>query len=270
MKNYLVGPLAVIGFYQMVWLKRDSLTQAPRRPHPKPSLGVAPAPPARLPASDVVGKVRGFMEHGQILPGSKLPPERTLAAKLGVGRPALREAIKVLSGLGVLESRRGSGTFVRIAEPAPEQLPMLADAETNGLSVLDLLEVRKILEPRAAWLAATRANERQLLEIEDARQRLEMRDRDWKMVAKLDYELHAAIFRGANNPVLLLIYQFLMSRILAGRAEKVRLVSDVQVMRNSHKAIVEAILKRQADAAERAMIDHLHSVGMNFISEARL
>jgi DNA-binding FadR family transcriptional regulator len=59
-----------------------------------------------------------------------------------------------------------------------------------------------------------------------------------------------------------------MSRILGNRAVKVRFEPDVELMRNSHKAIVEAILKRQADAAERAMIDHLHSVGMDFIREA--
>lgn len=250
----------------MVWLKRDSLTPAARIP--KRDLGVAPARPARLPASDVLTKIRGLIEQGQIPPGSKLPAERALAAELGVGRPALREAIKVLSVLGVLESRRGSGTFVKKAEPAPELSPALADAETTDLGMLDLLEVRKILEPRAAWLAATRASERQLLEIEDARQRLEMHDRDWKMAAKLHYEIHTAIFRGAQNPVLLLLYEFLMSRILGNRGVKVRFEPDVESMRNSHKAIVEAILNRQADAAERAMIDHLHSVGMDFIREA--
>lgn len=95
-----------------------------------------------------------------------------------------------------------------------------------------------------------------------------MHDRDWKMVAKLDYELHAAIFRGAENPVLLIMYEFLMSRILESRAVKVRFTADVELMRSSHKAIVEAILKRQADAAERAMTEHLHSVGLDFIREA--
>jgi len=219
-------------------------------------------------APDVIARVRELIEHGRIPAGSKLPPERTLAAELGVSRPALREAIKVLSGLGMLESRHGSGTYVKSTEPVPDLLPSLADAGATELKVLDLLEVRKILEPRAAWLAATRASERQLLDIENARQRLELRDRDWKLAAKLDYELHAAIFRGAQNPILLLIYEFLMSRIMRGRFEKVRFAPDVQQMRKSHEAIVEAILKRQAAAAEEAMIDHLHNVGMDFIREA--
>jgi len=249
----------------MVWLKRNSLT--PVAPTHKARRDPDAAPPVPPGGSDVLTRVRALIEHGQLLPGSKLPPERALAAELGVGRPALREAIKVLSGVGVLETRRGSGTYVT-AGAGPDLLPALTAAASTDLGVLDLLEVRKILEPRAAWLAATRASEKQLLEIESARQRLEMRDRDWKMAARLDYELHIAIFRGAENPVLLLIYEFLMSRILASDAGKARLMPDVEMVRSSHKAIVEAILKRQADAAERAMIDHLHSAGMDFIREA--
>ena len=252
----------------MVWLKRNSLTPATLTPKPKRDPGVALAQPARLPASDVLTKIRGLIEPGQIPPGSKLPPERALAAELGVGRPALREAIKVLNVLGVLESRRGSGTFVKTVEPAPGLPPAPADTGTTDFGVLDLLEVRKILEPRAAWLAATRASERQLREIENTRQRLDMHDRDWKMLAELHCELHTAIFRGARNPVLLLLYEFLMSRISRNPGAKVRCELGVELMRNSHKAIVEAILKRQADAAERAMIEHLHSVGMDFIREA--
>lgn len=247
----------------MVWLKRDSLTPAPRRPPPDSGYEAV----RTLPASDVLMKIRERIEQGEWPPGSKLPPERTLAVELGVGRPTLREAIKVLSGLGVLESRRGSGTYVKSAATVPESLPALPQAGVAGLSVLDLLEVRKILEPRAAWLAATRASEKQLLEIENARRRLEMHDRDWKMAARFDYEFHAAIFRGANNPVLLHIYEFLTANILGSHENKVRFAPDVQAMRNSHKAIVEAILKRQADAAERAMTDHLHSVAMNLIRE---
>ena len=253
---------------EMVWLARNSLTPAMRTSKPKRASGIAPAQPARLPPSDVLTRIRGLIEQGQILPGSKLPPERALAAELGAGRPALREAIKVLNGLGVLESRRGSGTFVKTIEPVAELLPAMSDFGNTDFGMLDLLEVRKILEPRAAWLAATRASERQLMEIENARLQLEMYDRDWKMAARLNYELHAAIFRSAQNPVLLLHYTFLMSRILGGRVVKAHLEPDVESTRSGHKAIVEALLKRQSDAAERAMIDHLQSVGMEFIREA--
>jgi len=266
----------------MVWLKRDSVTLAANRSKPRrasqpvsstprgsdPHAGVALASPQSLPASEVLGKIRKLIEEGRFPPGSKLPSERALAVELGVGRPSLREAIKSLSVLGMLESRRGSGTFLKSVGPAAGVLPFLANAGAADFGVIDLLEVRKILEPRAAWLAATRAGERDLVEIEAARQRLEMHDRDWKLVARLDYELHSAIFRGAQNPVLDLINQFLVSHILAKRGAKVSFSPDVERLRRDHRAIVEAILKRQADAAEKAMIDHLNSVGLDFITEA--
>lgn len=251
----------------MVWLKRDSLTPAPRRT----ARGQVAVSPRRLPDSpipDTLTKLRGLVESGRFMPGSKLPSERALAAELGAGRPALREAIKVLCGVGTLESRRGSGTYLRSGGAAVEWRQFPAELSAAEFSVFELLEVRKILEPRAAWLAATRANQQQMLNIENARNRLELRDRDWKVVARLDYELHAAIFRGANNPVLLLMYEFLMARILGSPEERLRFPPDLQTMRDGHKAIVEAILKRQPDAAEKAMTDHLQSVGVNLIREA--
>ncbi len=267
----------------MVWLKRDSVTLAASRSKSKrvaeptdaravpaidPSAGAVQAGPENPPSFEVLAKIRMLIEGGRFPPGSKLPPERVLAAELGVGRPSLREAIKALNVLGMLESRRGSGTFVKSAAPLTEGLPVLANAAGADFGVLELLEVRKILEPRAAWLAATRAGEKDLLEIETARQRLEMHDRDWKLVARLDYELHSAIFRGARNPVLDHINQFLVAHILAKRADKVSFFPDLERLRCDHKAIVEAIVKRHADAAEKAMIDHLDSAGLAFISEA--
>src|SRR6476469_7526878 len=71
---------------EMVWLGRNSLRPAMRTSKPKRACGTAPAQPARLPASDVLTRIRGLIEQGQILPGSKLPPERALAAELGAGR----------------------------------------------------------------------------------------------------------------------------------------------------------------------------------------
>ncbi len=261
----------------MVWLKRDLVTLPARLSLPERAPCQAPEPEnmaagaagssAKTLASEVLAKLRRLIGEGPFSAGSRLPAERVLAAELGVGRPALREAIKALGILGMLESRRGSGTFVKSATP-PAGPPIFGGSATLELGVLDLFEVRKIVEPHAAWLAATRASEHQLREIEAARQRLEMHDRDWKLAARLDYELHTAIFYGAQNPVLLLINQFLTEHLVGHSIAKVRFVPDVERLRREHKAIVDAILKRQADAAEKAMIDHLHAVSLEFISEA--
>lgn len=268
----------------MVWLKRDAIRRGARRPpqpdeqadHPAPDrspepLPVAPPLGVHTPAEgspDPLQKLRKLVEEGHFPTGSRLPPERALAAQLGVGRPALREAIKVLSAMGVLESRQGSGTYVKSREPlaSPPSLPPTSEAVE--FEILDLLEARKILEPRAAWLAATRAAERHLREIEAARQKLELHAQDWRLVARLDHELHAAIIRGAQNPVLDQIGRILTSHVFENRSLTARFAPDVERMRREHSAIVDAILKRQADSAEQAMMKHLNSAGLDFISEA--
>lgn len=255
----------------MVWLKRDLLTPLRKRtPTVNPVLPASEVErvfEGGTGKSDVLHGIRKMIKEGRFVPGSALPPERTLAAQFGVGRPAVREAIKALAGLGILESRRGSGTFVKALEPEAAHVPGLTLSGNAEFGTLEILEVRKILEPRAAWLAATRASARQLMEIENARQMLEAHDRDWKLVAKLDLDLHAAIFRGGQNPVLVLLHEFLMRQVLLDRGDKVRFSPDIERMRREHRAIVDSILKREAAAAEKAMIEHLHSVGLDYIAK---
>ncbi|MCL5742446.1 MAG: GntR family transcriptional regulator, partial [Acidobacteria bacterium] len=252
----------------MVWLKRDSLGIQPAKPAEEWAAAIAPSPARKedpvARQAEVLERIRKLIGDGHFPPGSRLPPERALAVQLGVGRPSLREAIKALGVLDVLESRRGAGTFVKSRLPQPTA----SDAAKADFNMLELLEVRKIVEPRAAWLAAARAGERHLLEIESARQKLEMHDRDWKLVASLDSALHAAIIRGAQNAALEFIGGILMSHMFANQSYAIRFAPDVERMRREHKAIVESILKRQSDAAEKAMLDHLHSAGLDFISEA--
>jgi len=268
----------------MVWLKRESLSlKVPEDRHTE--VGRLPAETARLPgsaddweyqatapsagSSSVISRIQRLIEQGIFPPGSKLPPERALAAQLGVGRPAVREAIKALCVLEMLVSRRGSGTYVKSSAKLGAWGGILPDPADTKFGVLELLEVRKILETRAAWLAATRASEQHLLDIEAARERLEEHENDWRIVAKLDYELHSAIIRGAENPVLNLIDEYLMSHIFSNRNVSKRFTPDVERMRRDHKAIVESIVNRQADAAERAMVEHLNALGLDFIYGAR-
>lgn len=267
----------------MVWLKRDTVNpvvprrQAEDESKPLPATlavvatmveaSVRPVPGGER-SREVIERIRSLLEEGHFPVGSKLPSERALAMQLGVGRPALREAIKALSLIDILQSRRGAGTFVKSCGPQPLQVGP-ADGEPVEFRILEVLEVRKILEPRAAWLAATRATERQLLEIEAARQKLEQHDEDWIMVDQLDYELHAAIVRGAQNPVLNRISRLLVSGAGGARSVAGGFAQDLARMRRDHRAIVEAIFKRQADAAELAMTEHLNTMSLDVISEAR-
>jgi len=264
----------------MVWLKRDSLTVPGARPKPgslSPPAGnwdVA-APPLPYPAletgitrsSEALSRIRKLVEDGRFPPGSRLPAERKLAEQLHVGRPLVREAIKVLTTLGILEARGGSGTYVKSVQSVDPFAAGLPAESKPGFGMLQLLEVQEIIEPRAAWLAATRACERELAEIERARQRLEMHDRDWKLTARLDMEFHRAIFRAAQNPALEVIHTFVMGRLLTFQAATVRFAPALERLRSDHRLIAEAILRRQADAAEQAMRHHWNTAAQDFIQE---
>src|SRR5581483_2742076 len=147
----------------MVWLKRDSLTVPLASFRPE-----IPAAPSLPPTTDgtgtrsaeVLSQLRKLVSEGRFPPGSKLPAERKLAEQLTVGRPVIREAIKVLTTLGILESRGGSGTYVKSTQPAEPFAAGLPDVKLP-FKMLHLLEVQEVIEPRAAWLAATRAGERE-------------------------------------------------------------------------------------------------------------
>lgn len=256
----------------MVWLREPKKKRARQSAVEREPMvhSTAPAPPIPLKKTgEVLDQLRSLLQSGTFVPGSKLPSERALAVQLGVGRPALREAIKALSILDLLESRRGAGTFVKEQAGVSAQWPQKPDLEGTHFELLELLEVRKMLEPRAAWLAAARAMQNDLREIESARRALEAAGDDWQRIVDLDLELHAAIIRAAGNAVLTWIHQFLTPALVKSRKVTARSAPNRSRMYRDHSAIVEAILKREPDQAERAMMEHLHTVGMDLIAEVR-
>lgn len=244
------------------------------RPAAEARKPVVPATPPSHPIplkkqGEVLEHLRSLLQSGEFPPGTRLPPERALAAQFGVGRPALREAIKALGILDLLESRRGAGTFVKAQLGLSVDWPQKPYLDVTKFELLELLEVRKMFEPRAAWLAAARAVQNELRDIEVARRALEAAGDDWQRVVGLDFEFHSSIIRAAGNAVLTRIHQALTPAMLESRRVTARSVRDRSRMNRDHDAIVEAILKRQPDQAERAMLEHLHTVGMDLISRAR-
>ena len=219
--------------------------------------------------SRVLAMLRAFIEDGRLGPGSKLPPERTLAERFEVGRPAIREGIKALCILDVLESRRGDGTYVKSLQALQRDWPLKVDVLETEFEVLDLLEVRKMLEPKAARLAATRANETQLKKIEQEQSAVEQEERNWTEIAKHDFLLHAAIVEAAGNPILTEVIKALNPLLWRSREVTASRAPDRTRMLNDHEAIVTAIVRGEADQAERAMLEHLHNVGLDLISSRK-
>ena len=219
-------------------------------------------------ASNVLGMLRAFIEDGNYQVGMMLPPERVLAETFGVGRPAIREGIKALSILDVIESRRGDGTYLKSLDGLKTAWPAHVELRSSDFNLLDLLEVRKMIEPAAARLAATRATERDLVRIETECARIESA-KNWDGIGQHDLLLHTAIIEAAGNPVLTELNNALARLSRKSREVTGHNAPDCKKMVQHHRLIVDSILRSEADAAEKAMLEHLHQVGLDLISNRK-
>ena len=204
--------------------------------------------------------------YGQIVvekalaPGEKLPNEMELSAALGVSRATLREAIRTLTAQGVLEVRRGKGTFVSAAVEEMDDFGFSSLERVRG-QLRDLFELRSIFEPRAAALACQRATEEELANILARGEEVERCIRAGEDRTQADWEFHAAIVRGAHNEFLTrlmpIIRQAVEAAITSGGHEA-ELAEDTL---RDHAMLLGFLRRRDGEGAEHAMAVHmLHSL----------
>jgi GntR family transcriptional repressor for pyruvate dehydrogenase complex len=220
-------------------------------------------------SSNVLQQIRDLIGSENLRVGAKLPAERALAAKLKVGRPAVREAIKALQVLDVIESRRGDGTYIRSLAGLGGGWPATAHLAEAELDLIELLEVRKMFEPRAAGLAAARAEAKQLHAIEQELKAQEAKPNDHGTLERHDYLFHEAIIRAAGNDVLHEVAQFLAPRLRRSRMLTGKTTPDIPKVIREHRTIFEAIRRGESDLAEQAMKRHLQTVGLDLIGDKK-
>jgi GntR family transcriptional repressor for pyruvate dehydrogenase complex len=209
----------------------------------------------------VIGALVARLEAGDFRAGERLPPEADLAADLQVSRLSLREAVRALAGAGVLEVRRGDGTFV--TDLRPGRLVRAAGAfldlvDSHG--VAELFECRRILEPGATALAATRIDDAGLADLADRAERMRTLADPERLVTE-DLEFHAAIVAATGNPTL-----DSLAAAVAGRTARVRIwraVVEHDVLswtHDQHIAILRALRARDSLAAWTAATTHVTEV----------
>jgi GntR family transcriptional repressor for pyruvate dehydrogenase complex len=189
-------------------------------------------------------------------PGAKLPSERDLARQLGVSRPIVREALRILVERGLVEVAPGRGAFVRAPRTSDAARPLDAIYRRGQATTRDLIEARRMLEGEAARLAAERCAGGELEAIERLVDRLE-RERDPGAQARLDLAFHTLISRAARNPVLEAMFASLSGLVFE---HMLRSYADPSIGREAnpyHRHVVEAIRRRDPDAAQQAMREHL-------------
>ncbi|MDF2500043.1 MAG: GntR family transcriptional regulator [Anaerosporomusa subterranea] len=212
---------------------------------------------------EIVEQISRMIRNEELLPGEKLPSERALSAELGIGRQCLREALSVLEVLGLIEVKKGRGTFVR--EDAFGNLTAKdLDIEEVG-DPFALLEARKALEPHAAFLAAKLAQPKDINEMDEILGEMAAVLTRGEHASAQDKRLHVVIARASRNPV----FHKLMNEIIANMGKPLWLTlkeKSLQVhgrnerYHEEHVKLVEAIKQQDSRLAEKIMIQHLHGI----------
>lgn len=198
---------------------------------------------------------------GEYPPGARLPPELELAARFGVSRTVVREAVARLKSAGLVESRQGSGVFVR--EPNLEMRFQLDPRTIRGsaAAVIEVVEVRRALESEAAALAAARRSRAQLAEIRAALAGLARDEAAGLDGVRSDVELHRAIARASGNRHFPALWDFIAPllhvAIRATRLNEARRADFAAQVRAEHRALVDAIARGDAAAARAAALRHM-------------
>ena len=209
---------------------------------------------------DIVGQIQSLVEDGRLAPGDRLPPERELAVVFKVSRHSVREAIRALEQRGVLASRPGSGTFVTFDDdsPALEFLTRALDREKAELA--EIFQFRRMIEPQIAALAAANAGAEDIAECRRIVRRQEEAAADSTHLTRLDNAFHLLLAKASGNGIVLEIVQRIIDILGQSRAEVYQSERRARISIDGHVRVVEAIERRDAEAARRAMDAHLKDI----------
>ncbi len=196
----------------------------------------------------------------KLKPGDKLPSERELAEMLQVSRSSIRDAIRGLELVGMVEPRQGAGTIVRELATDSVNNPFADALERRQKSVGELLDFRKMLEPPLAARAAMHASADEISEMEEILQRQEEKQEQGEVTIAEDAEFHYSVALASGNSVVLKVIDILMELLRETRERSLQVKGRSQKSLAGHRRILAAIKRRDAEAAKAAMRRHIEDV----------
>ncbi|WP_327731574.1 FCD domain-containing protein [Streptomyces sp. NBC_00487] len=210
---------------------------------------------------EAMDKIKAMIVAGELAPGSRLPKEEILAAQLGLSRSSLREAVRALTAMRILVTRQGDGTYVSSLEPhlLLESLSFASDV-SQGQTALQLLQVRRLLEPQATGAAAALLTADDLDELGAILERSRAAATVEEFVGH-DITFHLRIVEAVGNPVLSMLL-----RVLSTRTQRARIVRGTRTERSvehahrEHEEILRALRARDAALAVSAATVHVAAV----------
>jgi GntR family transcriptional regulator, transcriptional repressor for pyruvate dehydrogenase complex len=215
-------------------------------------------------SEQITERILSLVREQQLKPGDRLPAERDLSTMMGVSRATVREALRSLAMMNVVDLRHGSGTYITSLEPSllVEGFDLVFSLSDN--SFLNLIEARQVIEPGATSLAAQRTTDEQRAELDDimARSWQALRD-DPASFPKLDVDFHMRIAECSGNALLSRIMQAVAHLSIASSKRTTYhtsggiSVAGVERAVRDHQGILDAIHAHDSEAARQRMFDHL-------------
>lgn len=217
-------------------------------------------------ADAAVEQIEDLILKGVLQSGDRLPPERTLAERMKVSRPVLRDALKQLEERQLIEARQGGGTFVcdLIGPIFSEAIVQLIARHPSAIS--DYFEFRRGIESQAAAQAALRAAPSDISRLDEIIERMQSAHdaEDLAAETRLDVDFHHAVGEAAHNVVMLhtlrSCYRLLENGVFYNRGRLYHHPTARIELLQQHKSIAEAIRRRDPDGAQRASQDHIDYV----------
>ena len=204
-------------------------------------------------------QVQDLIGTRHLAPGSRLPGERELADALSVSRASVREALRVLHYIGVVDVRPGEGTFVATTPPTPLD-PSMYGLLSERTALLDLVEARRILEDGIVHVAARRATRDDLEALEEALTHREAELDSGRHDVAGDLQFHALLAEATGNMMLVSAMRHLNEMWLQAREKTGRRAATPRKALRFHRRILTAVRRRQPAAARRALRRHLEDM----------
>lgn len=208
---------------------------------------------------EIVRQVQSLTASKAFKPGDRLPSERELAERFQVSRVTVRQALSVLQAMGVIESRVGDGTFAGGTRNSVVTVlaPMLHAPKST---LLEQLELRRLIEPEVARLAAERATDAQVGEMRRSLARQQRLLDQGQSIIEEDSALHLIIARSSQNSLLVRMMESIHELLRDSREESLRARATMERSLAGHRRIVDAIARHDRPAARQAMLRHVLDV----------
>jgi GntR family transcriptional repressor for pyruvate dehydrogenase complex len=209
---------------------------------------------------EIADRIRRLILERTLPPGRPLPSERLFAQRFGVSRGSVRDALRTLEVLGLLEMRHGQGTFPRelsvdrLVSPLSSVLTYRRDLQT------ELMDVRRMFEPAVARVAAIRVTDDDVADLQRVLERQRRKLAAGQSTIVEDTAFHAALARATHNRVAVRLMETLNDLLIESRKQTLRQKGRPQRSFEGHEAIVDAVRRRDPDAAESAMHQHIDRI----------